>query len=113
MPTNDDLYLRDGADYTNGIYYPETPTEQVEEEAKEKAVIASSYPVMDDVAEWFQEAIKECDSITNIDMNKVTIGEVTYSRATSVEGQVLAYQLLKQLLSDKAAEFGEFGKGRT
>lgn len=110
---NDDLYLRDGADYTNGIYYPEVPTEQKEEEAKHKGTIASSYPIMDDVANWFDEAITECSDIANIETSTTTINGVKYSRTIHVEAQVLAYQLLKQLLQDKAAEFKEFGEGRT
>lgn len=110
---DDDIYLRDGAAYTNGVYYPETPVEQVEEEQKAKGIKASSYPVMDEVAEWFDAAIKECDSISNIEMQTMTVSGVKYSRATSIEGQVMAYQLLKQLLKDKAVEFEEFGKGRS
>lgn len=112
MP-NDDLYLNDGETYTNGVYYPETPEDQKEEEVKAKGVIASSYPVMDNVADWFTNAIKECDSIDNIEMTEMTVKDIKYSRAVSIEGQIFAYQLLKELLSDKAAEFAEFGEGRS
>lgn len=108
-----DLYLRDGADYQNGIYYPDAPEEQVEEEQKAIGVKASSYPVMDDVADWFKTAISECDSVSNIEVATMTMNGVKYSRSVSVEAQVLAYQLLKELLQDKANEFQEFGKERT
>jgi hypothetical protein len=107
-----DLYLRDGADYQNGVYYPEAPIAQVEEEQKAIGIKASSYPVMDDVANWFKEAIADCDSISNIETSIQTLNGVKYSRTISIEGQVFAYQLLKELLQDKANEFQEFGEGR-
>jgi hypothetical protein len=68
---------------------------------------------MDDVADWFKQAITECDSIANIEVATMTVHGVKYSRAVSVEAQVLAYHLLKEMLQDKANEFQEFGKGRS
>ena len=106
----DDLYLRDGATETNGIYYPEKPEEQVEAEVKQKGTIASSYPIMGDVAEWFKEAIADSNDLNNIDLNKTEINGVSVS--VSAEAQLLAYQLLGQLLTDKAKEFDEFMQER-
>lgn len=110
---DDDLYKNDGATYTNGVYYPEVPAEQVEDEAKARGILASSYPVMDDVAEWFKQSIADCDSISNIEIQAMTVHGVKYTREVSVQAQVLAYQLLKQALEDKAKEFSEFGEGRS
>lgn len=109
----DDLYQNDGESFTNGVYYPTVPEEQIEEEIRAKSIMAGSYPIMDNVADWFKDAIKECDSISNIETTTVTINNVKYSRTIHIEAQVLAYQLLKSLLSDKANEFGEFGEGKS
>jgi hypothetical protein len=108
----DDLYLRDGETYTNGVYYPDVPEAQVEEEVKQKGIIASSYPVMDSVADWFDQAITDAQDLSNIDLTITEINGVKVTMAVSAEAQVLAYQLLTQALQDKKAEFAEFGKGR-
>lgn len=109
---NDDLYLRDGETYTNGVYYPELPQEQVEAEVKQKGILASSYPVMNDIADWFDTAIKDAQDLSNIDLTITEINGVKVTMAVSAEAQVLAYQLLTQALQDKKAEFAEFGEGR-
>lgn len=108
----DDLYLRDGATETNGIYYPEKPEEQVEAEVKQKGTIASSYPIMGDVADWFKEAIADSNDLNHVDFTKTEINGVAVSMNVSVEAQVLAYQMLGQLLTDKAKEFDEFMQER-
>jgi hypothetical protein len=108
----DDLYQRDGADYTNGTYYPEKPEEQVEAEVRQKGTIASSYPIMGDVATWFKEAIADSNDLNNIDLNKTEINGVNVTMSVSAEAQLLAYQLLGQLLTDKAKEFDEFMQER-
>lgn len=105
---NDDIYLNDGATYTNGVYYPEEPAEQVEEAAKQKAAVASSYPIMHDVAEWFKDAIADSRDLTNIDLNKTEINGVAVSLNVSIEAQVFAYHLLANALEDKSKEFEEF-----
>jgi hypothetical protein len=108
----DDLYLRDGETYTNGVYYPDVPEAQVEEETKQKGILASSYPVMDSVADWFDSAIADAQDLTNIDLTMTEINGVQVTMNVSAAAQVLAYQLLTQALQDKKAEFAEFGKGR-
>lgn len=110
---NDDIYLRDGETYTNGVYYPDVPEAQVEEETKQKAVVASSYPIMDDVANWFDTAIAEAKDLSNIDLTVTEINGVKVTMAVSAEAQVLAYQLLAQALQDKKGEFAEFGEKRS
>lgn len=110
---NDDLYLNDGETYTNGVYYPEVPEDQKEDEAKHKGVIASSYPIMEDVANWFKEVIDDTKDMRNIDMQKTEINGVAVSLNVSIEAQVFGYMIANQVLSDKAAEFAEFGEGRS
>jgi hypothetical protein len=110
---DDQLYLRDGEFETNGVIYAEEDRDIVEERAKQDGVLAASYPIMKDVADWFQECISECDSLTNIEMVAQTVNGVKYERTVSIEAQVLAYQLLKQLLEDKKNSWGEFGEGST
>lgn len=110
--TDDDLYLNAGDDFQAGIYYPSEDEEAKKEEAEQKAVQASSYPIMDDVADWFREQIEECDHLENISIDSMTINGVNYSRKISVEAQLLAFQLLKTGFTDKLTEFQEFGKNR-
>lgn len=104
----DDLYLRDGETYTNGTYYPKEPEEQVEEAVKQKGTVAASYPIMGDIAQFFQDAIADSSDLRNIDLNKTEINGVSVTVNVSAEAQLLAYQLLGQLLQDKAKEFDEF-----
>ena len=110
---NDDLYLRDGETYTNGVYYPEEPQEQVEEIQQKRGVIAASYPVMEDVAEWFANSIADAKDLTNIDLHRTEINGVNVSLRVSVEAQVLAYHLLAQALQDKSQEFEEWRQNKS
>lgn len=114
MPANDDIYMNEGNSYDSpGVYYPTEPEAQVEEQIAQSAPKVASYPVMDEVTAWFEQQIKECDDIHNIQVTTMTINGVKYSRTVSVEAQVLAMQLLKEKLRDKAHEFSNFGEGRT
>ena len=101
--SNDDLYQIDGETYTNGIYYPEVPTEQAEAEKAKQGKMASSYPVMDDVADWFKEQIELADSVQYVksyaDVEKVPI-----------EDTLRAFDIVRLLLETKSHEFAEFGK---
>lgn len=103
----DDIYPRDGETYDT-TYYPDPPAEQVEEEQIAKGIQAASYPVMGAIADWFDEQIKGCDSLEHIAIDKMTINGVTYERTVSIEGQLLAHKLLKNLLLEKYAEFESF-----
>lgn len=109
----DDLYVNDGETYTNGVYYPEEPVEQVEETAKAKGVLAASYPILDDVADWFRDAIAELGDIDSIDSQQTTINGVTVSTKVSIEAQYYGNQIARQLLRDKFKEFSEWGKDRS
>lgn len=108
---DDQLYLRDGEDQTNSIIYAVEDTEVVEERSKQNGVLMQSYPIMGDVAQWFDECIEQCSDIANIEMVAKTVNGVKYERTVSIEAQVLAYQLLRQLLEDKKNSWGEFGEG--
>jgi hypothetical protein len=102
-------YVGDGGSLSTD-WQPIGPTEQQEAEQSQKAVQASSYPIMDEVAKWFDNAIHDASGLDNIKIDELTINGVKYSRTVSVEAQVLAYQLLEQLLTQKRAEWAEFGK---
>lgn len=104
----DDLYQNDGETYQNGVYYPGEPEERKEQERVEAGIIASSYPIITDVADWFAAEIAACDSLDNIQTTSVTYGLNTYDRKVSIEAQVLAYQLLKEKLAEKAKDFDRF-----
>lgn len=103
---SDDLYVNAGDDFgADTAYYPEAPTERREAEATEAAIKAASYPILGDVADWFEEQIKNCDTLQNIQFDIQTINGIQVDRKMSVEVQVLAYAMLAQLLTDKYQEF--------
>jgi hypothetical protein len=104
-----DIYPNDGESFAdNGAYYPDAPEEQKEEERAEVAVTAASYPIMASVAEWFKQEILDCDDITNIQFDEITVGKTTFNRKVSIEAQALAFMLLKERLQSKFEEFKEF-----
>lgn len=97
--TDDDIYLRDGESFQDGAYYPTEDKEALEEARNDASSKAASYPILNDLAEWFEQQVRECDNIDNIDMTQ---------GAVSIESQVLAQKLLKQKMLDKAQEFAQF-----
>jgi hypothetical protein len=101
MP-DDDILVNDGDQYTNGVYYPPEDAAVKEAEIKQKAAQATSYPIMDDVADWFKEQIDECDSAQNIKAYALANGY-------TLEESLAAFDIAATLLRAKAAEFGEFG----
>lgn len=104
-----DIYPNDGETFAdNGAYYPTAPEEQQEEERKETAITAASYPVMASVAEWFKQEILDCDDINNLQFDRITVNGHTFDRKVSIEGQALAFMLLKERLQAKFDEFKDF-----
>lgn len=110
--SNDDIYVNDGETFVDSAYYPAPPTDRVEAEVTEASIKAASYPIMGAVADWFIDAVAECDNLDNIETHAMTINGVKVGRTMSIEVQVLAYQLLKQLLMDKCTEFNQFATER-
>lgn len=107
---DDDIYPRSGETFESTAYYPKPDEEQATEDEQKAGVIAASLPIMDDVADWFREQIAASSDVHNIQTTAMTINGVQYSRTVSIEAQVLAYQLLKELLAGKLQEFETFGK---
>ncbi len=105
---DDDVYQLDGEAFQDTVYSPGIPAERIEAEAREAAIIASSYPVMEDVANWFLTQIADCNDLHNIQMTALTINGARYDRKTSIEAQVLAYQLLQEKLTEKFQAFKLF-----
>lgn len=109
--TNDDLYFASAEDAgTDNTYYPEEDAERTEDEQNEKVIITSSYPILPDLAHWFEKEIADCDSLDNIQVDSLTLGNATYSRSISIEAQVLAYQLLKAKLTEASHRFKDVAK---
>jgi hypothetical protein len=104
-----DVYVNEGDTFQAGIYYPDTPKEQKAKEKDEAAVKAASFPILKDLAGWFEEQIKDCDDIHNIQITEMEVNGVKFTRKASIEGQVLAMQLLKEKLTAKYHEFQKFG----
>lgn len=107
--SDDDVYFNAGDSYGEpGAYYPAVPKEQAERIRESEAVKASSYPILPELAQWFDDQIKKCNNINNIQVDALTISGVKYERSVSIEAQVLAYKLLYDLLASKAHEFERF-----
>lgn len=105
---DDDLMPNDGEAFTNSVSYPDIPEERVEEEAAEAAVIAASYPILPKLADWFEKQMEQAGSLQNIETKSLTISGVKYTRTVSVEAQVLAYQLLHEMLAQVYHDFQEW-----
>lgn len=103
-----DLYPNDGETFSDTAYYPQAPEERREEEAEEVAITAASYPVMASVAEWFKQEIIDCDDINNIQFDKITVNGHTFDRKVSIEGQALAFMLLKERLQVQFDKWKQF-----
>ena len=98
---NDDamMYPQEGSSYdADTTYYPGEPLERKQEEQKDNAVLASSYPIMGAVADWFHDAAMDAMDITNIDLES----------KVPVEVQVKAYQLYQAKMIEKAREFEDW-----
>lgn len=107
--TDGDIYVNAGDDYgVGGDYYPGTPEGQDKKIQEEKAPELMSLPIMPAVAKWFRDQAANAPDIANIETKSLTINGVKYSRTVSIEGQVLAYQLLQELLIGKAKDFEKF-----
>ncbi len=102
-----DDYGIDGEQFQDSTYYPKEDKKQKEDIQKQKAVIANSYPILEDVLQWFDEQIED-DSVDNI-QTELIIGGVGYSDdvKVSIEAQVYAIKLLKSKLADKKKDFEE------
>jgi hypothetical protein len=104
-----DVYPNEGETFAQGIYYPGQPEEQKLAEKEAAAAKSASLPVLNEVADWFAAQVKACDDIHSIQITEVEINGVKFTRKASVEGQVLAMQLLKEKLIEKSHEFEKFG----
>ena len=110
VPTqDDDLYLA-SADDASTAYYPQEDDNQKSEEAKNNGVIAASYPILPELAKWFEEQIAACDNIGNIQIDSMEFNGHKFSRKASIEGQVLANQLLKEMLVTRSRDFLKLAK---
>lgn len=106
--SNDDIYVNEGSSYDNGVYYPNAPEERLEAEREDSAKKSASYPVLKEIASWFERQIQACDSMDNIQIETLEVNGVKFSRTVSVEAQVLAMQLLKQQLQMQYEEYKTF-----
>lgn len=105
MPSqaNDDIYVNAG-DSFDTTYYPDPKVnEEIEEtEQVKQGNRAASYPVMDEVADWFKREVEEAPDIFNIDPDN----------GFSIEAQVYGLQLYQKKMIEKAHEFDEWGEGK-
>jgi hypothetical protein len=104
---SDDIYPNDGSAFDTAAYAAE-PEERIADEVAHASMKAASYPILGDVAGWFEEQLAQCDSIDNIQFDLTVIAGMPVERKLSVEAQVLAYRMLKELLNDKYREFEDF-----
>ncbi len=105
---SDSLLPNDGESFDTSSY-ADLPKERKEEEIAEVGAKAASYPILPKIADWFEQAIKDCNNLDNITLGKpMELNGVLYDGNTSVSAQILAYRLLKEKLIEKYHEFAEF-----
>lgn len=105
----DPVYPNDGDQM--GVFQPPVPDERKAHELKanvRKDRLARSYPVLDDLIDWFDGQIKAIDSIGNIETTALTVNGTKYESKVSIPAQVLAYQLLKSKLEEVKTGFKDF-----
>ena len=91
-------YPQSGDDFSTA-YYPGEDPERVEAEQAKASIVSQSYPVMEDVAAWFDRQIADCDSRRNILAYAAT-------HNTDPERTALAFDIVRELLEIKRSEFG-------
>lgn len=106
----DDLYINDGDSFGAEFQYYDQPEERKQAEQAQAAAVNAPTPLQENVAKWFEEEIAKCNLPENIMTRTVEIAGVKVESKASIEGQVIAYQMLKQLLTDKFSEFEKFIK---
>ena len=104
----DDLYMNDGQSFADEYF--DLPEDRKEAEQQAAAEKVASAPALQAIEEWFKEQIANCDNFDNIRTREAEINGIKISTTVSIEGQVYAYQLLKQLLTDKHEEYRQFAK---
>lgn len=92
----------------DGQAYSSDPRVETEAERKYRASLNTVAPHLDRTIEWFEEQIANTDSLANIETTALKIGDVTYTRKVSIEAQVLAQQMLAELLRTKQQEYIRF-----
>lgn len=114
MPSSDNQYTDNlytaSATEVAEPYYPEDDEDRKNEEQQQQGNLAASYPILADVDDWFESQILNASDIHNIQIHERTINGIKYNRTVSVEAQVLAYQLLKEILAEKQNEFKELAQ---
>lgn len=103
----DDVYVNAGDDYDTNLY-PATEYQKSDEEKVADGNKAASYPVMTDNYVWFSEQVAKARDISNIQVNVQQIAGTKVERKVSIEAQVMAYQMLAELLEEKANEYKDF-----
>lgn len=85
------------SEYPNDSSYfsPDVPEERVANEGDERARAIASLPILEDVLAWFGEQLEETKSVDNLDHTEET---------ATVKEQLIAYALLRKLLSSKRDE---------
>lgn len=87
-------------DYPNagqavGVYPTAPDTVQTAKGRAEEAMIGSALPIIEDILQWFNSEIHAVNAIHNIDLRA----------KVSVEAQILAFQEITRILTEKRDEF--------
>lgn len=105
MNPTDDILGSDGATYHDQDYQSTIPHDQLIEFQEQTSMLASSYPIMQDVIAWFETQIDHATHTDDVILDTMTINGVTIDRKVSIEAQVLAQRLLRTKLENKFSEF--------
>lgn len=103
---DDDIYVNNGDTYVSTDYQPEPfqTVQQKEQLSHDQAIKAASYPIMADVADWFDTQIDGCDSRRTINAYAAAKGY----QPNQLEDVARAFDIVRELLEAKSLEFTEF-----
>ena len=91
-----DIYPRDGETYTASFKKETKP---------KKNPLANRNTIQEDMVNWLQQSIDFAGNIDNIQVDKVPNG---IDRQVTIEAQVLAHKMLRDLLISKQVEFKQY-----
>ncbi len=99
---DDNLYPNDGEQM--GAY-------DTRAAAPKTSPLADKNTMQKDVFKWFQTQINQANDIGSIQIDTLEINGYKYTREASIEGQLLAQQLLVRALTDKKNELKDYLDG--
>lgn len=102
MSNDGNLYVNDGATYQDQDFQAKEPAQQALERQEQLENFAASYPIIQDVIQWFEAAIDSLDSRSAMieyaqlrGLPKETVGEASDIARTLLEDKFSQFKDLK------------------